>query len=135
MALITWNASYSVKVRKFDDQHQKLVEMLNELHDAMKVGKGKEVMGKVLDKLIQYTATHFADEEKLMQQHSYPDYEQHKKEHNKLVLQVLDVQKQFHGGNAVITSAVMNFLKDWLQKHILGDDAKYGPFLNSKGVV
>jgi hemerythrin len=135
MSLITWNDSYSVKIKQFDDQHKKLVQMVNELHDAMKVGKGKEVLGKVLDSLIQYTGTHFSDEEKLMVQHKFPEYETHKKEHNKLVLQVLDVQKQFHAGSLTITQPVMTFLKDWLQKHIQGEDKKYGIFLNGKGIV
>ena len=134
MALIAWNDSYSVKVKKFDDQHKKLVDMLNELHDAMKVGKGKDVLGKVLDRLIQYTATHFAEEEKVMKQHNFTDYERHKIEHNKLVAQVLDVQKQFNSGNATLTTAVLGFLKDWLQKHIQGEDMKYGVFLNGKGI-
>jgi hemerythrin len=40
MALITWNDGYSVKVKQFDDQHKKLIDMVNELHDAMGIGKG-----------------------------------------------------------------------------------------------
>jgi hemerythrin len=109
--------------------------MINELHDAMKIGKGKDVMEKVLAGLIQYTVTHFANEERLMKQHNYPDYEQHKKEHNLLVMQVNDVQKKYREGNAVITMAVMTFLKEWLQTHIQGTDKSYAPFLNGKGVV
>ena len=135
MPLFNWNDSYSVKVKQFDDQHKKLVEMLNELHDAMMVGKGKDVLGQVLDKLIKYTGTHFSDEEKLMKLHNYPGYENQKKEHNKLVMEVLDVQKQFQSGNLAITQTVMTFLKDWLQKHIKGEDSKYAQFFNSKGIV
>lgn len=135
MALITWNESYSVKVKQFDDQHKKLIDMMNELHDAMKIGKGKDALEKILAKLIQYTVTHFANEERLMKQHNYPNYEQHKKEHNLLTLQVSDVQKQYHEGNAVITMAVMTFLKEWLQTHIQGTDKGYAPFLNGKGVL
>ena len=135
MGLITWSESYSVKVKQFDDQHKKLIDMVNELHDAMMVGKGKDILGKILDGLIKYTGTHFADEERLMKQHGFPEFEIHKKEHNKLVMQVLDIQKQFQNGNAVITQAVMAFLKDWLQKHIKGDDAKYGVYFNAKGIA
>jgi hemerythrin len=135
MALITWNDNYSVKIKQIDDQHKKLINMLNELHDAMKVGKGKEVLEKILAGLIQYTVTHFAEEERLMKLHNYPDYVQHKKEHNLLMIQVNDVQKQYREGNAVLSQAVMTFLKDWLQNHIQGTDKKYAPFLNSKGVA
>jgi hemerythrin len=135
MALITWSDSLSVKVKQFDDQHKKLVDMVNQLFDAMKTGKGNQVMGDILKQLIAYTQTHFAAEERLLKQYGYPDFEAHKKEHNALVIQVLDLQKQFQEGKAVLTQNVMTFLRDWLSKHIQGDDKKYGIFLNGKGVA
>ncbi len=135
MALLTWNETYSVKIKKFDDQHRKLIDLINQLHDAMLVGKGKDVMGSVLNSLVDYTKTHFAAEETLMKLHGYPDYEQHKKEHNVLVMQVLDVQRQLREGKTPITQAIMFFLKEWLQQHIQGNDKKYGPCLNGKGVA
>ncbi|RNC70703.1 MAG: bacteriohemerythrin [Desulfuromonadales bacterium] len=134
MALITWSDGLSVKIKQFDDQHKKLVEMVNQLFDAMKAGKGNQVMGDILKQLIAYTQTHFAAEERLMKQYGYPGFEEHKKEHNTLVLQVLDLQKQFQEGKAVLTQNVMTFLRDWLSKHIQGDDKKYGVYLNAKGV-
>lgn len=135
MALITWSDSLSVKVKQFDDQHKKLVDMANQLFDAMKTGKGSQVMGDILKQLISYTQTHFAAEERLMKQYGYPDFEAHKKEHNALVMQVADLQKQLQEGKAVLTQNVMTFLRDWLTKHIQGDDRKYGIFFNGKGVA
>ena len=135
MALITWSDSLSVKVKQFDDQHKKLVDMVNQLFDAMKTGKGNQVMGDILKQLIAYTQTHFAAEERLLKQYAYPDFEAHKKEHNALVIQVLDLQKQFQEGKPVLTQNIMTFLRDWLSKHIQGDDKKYGVFLNGKGVA
>lgn len=134
MALITWNDSYSVQVKQFDEQHKKLIDMVNELHESMKVGKGKETLEKILKGLVQYTEMHFSSEERMMKQLNYPEYEKHKKEHNQLVLQVMDIQKKYHDGTAVLTQAVMNFLKDWLRNHIQGEDKGYGPFFNSKGM-
>lgn len=135
MALITWSDTLSVKVKQFDDQHKKLVDMVNQLFDAMKTGKGSQVMGDILKQLIAYTQTHFAAEERLLKQYAYPDFEAHKKEHNTLVMQVLDLQKQFQEGKPVLTQNIMTFLRDWLSKHIQGDDKKYGVFLNGKGVM
>jgi hemerythrin len=135
MALMAWSPTFSVKVKQFDDQHIKLVNMVNELHDAMREGKGKEILGKILNDLITYTATHFKDEEKLLAQHSYPELSQHKAIHETLVKQVLELQAKFKSGQAILTLDVMTFLKDWLVKHIQGDDKKYGVYLNGKGVV
>lgn len=134
MALLTWNDSYSVKVKQFDDQHKKLVDMVNNLHEHMKQGKGAEGAKQVLSSLVTYTQTHFADEERLMKQHNYPNFEQHKKEHNQLVMKVSDVKKLIDEGKMLISQELMSFLKDWLVKHIQGEDKKYGPFLNSKGI-
>ncbi len=134
MALMDWNPTLSVKVRKFDDQHKKLVELLNQLHDGMKAGQGNAVLGNVLQSLITYTATHFKDEEQVMQANGYPDLPRHKAEHEKLVKQVLDLQKKFQAGGGVLTLTVLSFLKDWLFTHIQGEDKKYGVFLNAKGI-
>lgn len=134
MSLMQWSPLFSVKIKKFDDQHMKLVDMVNQLHDAMKAGQGNAVLGTVLQSLIAYTATHFKDEEQMMQAHGYPDLARHKAEHEKLVKQVLDLQQKFQSGASVLTMTVMSFLKDWLMTHIQGEDKKYGVFLNGKGI-
>ena len=135
MALMEWSPAFSVKVKKFDDQHKKLVDLVNQLHDAMRSGQGNAMLGVVLQQLITYTSSHFGDEEKLMAAHAYPDLAAHKAEHQKLVAQVLDLQKKFQAGSSMLTLTVMNFLKDWLINHIQGVDKKYSAFLNGKGVV
>jgi hemerythrin len=134
MAIMEWSPAFSVKVKKFDDQHKKLVDLVNQLHDAMKAGQGNVMLGNVLQSLITYTATHFKEEEQVMQANGYPELAQHKAEHEKLVSKVLDLQKQFQAGAGVLTLTVMSFLKDWLISHIQGVDKKYGVFLNAKGI-
>ncbi|MRR34242.1 bacteriohemerythrin [bacterium] len=134
MALLTWNEKLSVQVGQFDREHQELVNLINKLHDAMKAGQGKQVVGDVLKALISYTKNHFAAEERLMKAHGYPAYENHKKEHNQLTLTVLDFQKGYLDGSVPLSQTVMNFLKDWLTGHIQGVDKEYGPFLNGKGI-
>ena len=54
MSLIRWNDNFSVNVTMIDHDHKKLVAMINELTDAMKAGRGKDVLGKILYELIQY---------------------------------------------------------------------------------
>ena len=89
---------------------------------------------KTLSGLINYTATHFNDEERMLTTHAYPGLAAHKAEHAKLVKQVLELQQKFKDGQVMVTHEVMTFLKDWLIKHIQGDDKKYGVYLNSKGI-
>lgn len=134
MALVTWNDNLSVKVTEIDLQHKKLIMMINELSDAMKVGKGKDVLEKIVGSLITYTATHFKTEEKYFALHRYPDAENHMKEHVAFVQKVSDFQDGLQKGKMALTIDVINFLSDWLKKHILGTDKKYSQFFNEKGL-
>ena len=134
MALLAWKDAYSVKIKEVDDQHKKLIDMINELNDAMAQGKAKDALGTILDKLVSYAASHFVLEERLMQTHGYEGYQEHKDKHEKMTAKILDLQRQFKSGQAAMTIEVMNFLKNWLDKHIVGTDMKYSAFLNSKGV-
>ncbi len=134
MAFIPWDEKYSVRIKSIDEQHKKLFGMVNELHEAMLHGKSKEVMGKVLAELVNYTASHFAIEEEYMKKHSFNGYAAHKKEHDDLAKQATDVLNNFTSGKVVLSMAVMDFLKDWLYKHILKTDLLYVDDLIAKGV-
>lgn len=135
MPLMQWNPKLSVGIAQFDQEHQRLVGMVNDLFDAMQAGKGKDALGRILDGLITYTQTHFAHEEQFMAQHGFPGLAEHKAEHVALAAQVAEVQKKYKAGNTgTLSLEVLNFLKNWLLKHIQGTDKNYGPFLNAKGV-
>jgi len=135
MSLIAWNQAFCVKIKKFDDQHKELVRFINQLHDAMKVGKGREVLGEIFQSLANYTITHFRDEELVMRLHKYEGYEEHKKEHGILTAKVNEMLESYSNGNNIISLNVMSFMRNWLIFHILECDKNYGSFLNSMGVV
>jgi hemerythrin len=135
MPLMTWNERLSVGVASLDEDHKKLVAMLNQLFDAINSGHGKEALAKILDDLIAYAKTHFAHEETFFTRTSYPQFAEHKLEHDEFTRQVLEVQqKGKNGATGTLSLELMNFLKNWLVDHIQGSDKKYGPHLNRKGI-
>lgn len=134
MALFVWNNNYSVGIKEIDGQHKVLIDMLNELYDAMQSGKSNDILGAIIYKLVHYTKTHFATEEKYFDKFGYPDTFAHKKEHEKFTQKVLAFKNDFDAGKVAMTVSITSFLKDWLASHIQGVDKKYGPFLNSKGI-
>ncbi len=135
MGLVAWNDSYTVKVRQFDDQHKKLMEIVNKLHDVVRADKGLLIQADVLTSMAAYIQTHFSDEERLMRHHVFPGYVPHKKAHDQMLTQVRNFQRKVETGENTVTHGVMIFLKDWLVQHILEEDAKYGPFMNGKGIA
>jgi hemerythrin-like metal-binding protein len=123
----------STGIGEQDTQHKKLIDLINQLNDAMQAGKGVDVLGKVLSELVNYTVAHFGYEEKLMAQYKYEDTPAHKGEHKKFVDTVGEFKKKFDSGNAVITVEIMNFLRDWLTSHIMKTDKKLGQSLVKLG--
>jgi hemerythrin len=134
MALFNWKEEYSVKIREIDEQHKKLVALINELNDAMGQRQAKAALENILGRLVNYTATHFANEERLLQTNGYPWFPEHKEKHEKMTAKVLALQQEYRQGKMTLSIEVMNFLKNWLDKHILGTDMNYSEFLTSKGV-
>ena len=134
MGAFQWKDSFSVGVEAMDREHKQLVKLVDELDDAMREGKGREIMKKTFDGLVTYAATHFKSEENLMREHGFPGLEQHAEKHDAMTQQVLKLQREVRENRATITVKTMGFLTDWLTMHIQGTDKKYGEFLNSKGI-
>jgi len=133
MALFVWNDSYSVKVNRCDQDHQKLFSILNSLHEAMRVGKGSAIIATVLDELSDYTNVHFQAEEGLLQQSKYPGLRPHQAEHKKFVDRINEFQTDLSAGIGTSIS-VVEFLKDWLATHIKKIDQQYSAHLNAAGI-
>jgi hemerythrin len=134
MALLAWNDRLSVNIREIDGQHKKLVNMVNELHDAMKEGKAETILVQIVGEMKQYAASHFGLEEGYMQTNNYPEFKIHKAEHDKFVAKVVQVEKDCKAGKCAVSMDILNFLSNWLVNHIKGTDKKYSPFLNSCGL-
>jgi hemerythrin len=132
--MIQWDSSLSVGVAEIDLQHQRLVKMINELNDAMRVGKSREILGKIVSGLISYVQIHFTTEEKYFDQFKYPETDRHKQEHTTFSATVDDFAKKFKTGQLGISIELMNFLSDWLGKHIKGSDKKYRTVFNANGL-
>ena len=133
--MFEWKPEYSVGIASIDGQHQNLFRLAEDLYAAMSAGQGKGALSRTLERLVQYTKVHFAQEERLMRLHGYPDFDIHIAEHRALTKQVLDFQADFESGRTFMTIQILNFFKDWLQKHIAASDQKYAPYLKERAVA
>lgn len=129
MSLFEWRSEYSVQHPAIDSQHQQLFRLADDLHGAMTRGAGRQVMGDTLKRLIDYTVTHFRDEEQMMMRSKYPHYVQHKAEHDALTMQVAALKRDFDNGKFTVTVETLQFLKTWLSHHIKQSDHRIAEFL------
>ncbi len=122
-AYISWKEDYEIGIAEVNQQHRRLVALINDLYLAMEVGTTAE-SEMVLQGLIEYTGTHFADEERLQERHGFPELDAHRKLHKELLGEVLDYGKRFQDAEPGVEANLMWFLKDWLLNHIKLQDAK-----------
>ncbi|MEJ8836355.1 bacteriohemerythrin [Ramlibacter sp. AN1133] len=136
MSAFVWEDKYSLQIAEIDRQHQKLFALFNELYDAMQQGQAREVIDKVLTSVVDYTAYHFAFEEKLLKEAGFKEEAAHRAEHGKLAGQAKALAQKLkeRGSDTTVAIATLKFLGDWLARHILVSDKSFAPFLLARGI-
>ena len=120
-----WTDALSVKVREIDDQHRRLVDMVNTLHQSMIDKKGQDAQSAVIHEMVEYAATHFKLEEEYMRKFGYAKTGLHSREHQAFTKKATDLNERSAAAGFILTTEVLGFLKDWLQRHIMGVDRQY----------
>jgi hemerythrin-like metal-binding protein len=139
MGLIPWNDDLAINISEIDEQNKQLVNITNELFDAMMDGRGFDIIDDILNKLIEYTDCHFATEEKYFDQFQFAESEKHKEEHRYYLEQVNELKKALdagkmirEGSDNVLSIDLWKLLESWLNDHLKNSDKKYAPLFFKK---
>jgi hemerythrin-like metal-binding protein len=127
---VVWKESYSVGVSQLDDDHKRLIDLLNRFQVAYRYHTGEEFERKSLEELVEYTKYHFEREEQMMEEAGYPDLAAHKEIHRSMIDKVERFQEEYKKLGHEALDGVATFLSDWLIEHINGTDKQYGPYIN-----
>lgn len=131
---LEWQASYSVGIEAIDNDHKKLLNLINQLQTAAHYQTDPQYEREAFDALVDYTKTHFRREEELMETHGYPSYVAHKGEHTAMIAKVDELMRRYNDNPQDTIEEAVQFLKKWLLNHINGTDQGYSQFLRDKGV-
>jgi hemerythrin len=134
MVPIYWTEEFSVGVRKMDEQHKKLIAMINRLIKEPEADTHSETISDLLSDMINYAREHFRDEEALMSEHGYPYLDRQTEQHTGFIKKTVDFCSATEVGVDIVPQAMLGYLKDWLIHHILEQDMKYKPFFIHRGV-
>lgn len=132
---LTWNPSrHALGIASIDSQHRELIDMVNELVEAVLHACDCELALGYMANIIHFTEEHFIHEEELMRQYDFPGRQAHEVEHKEVLRQaimMMETLKPDDTNRAVLLAA---FLTDCAENHILHDDRALGLYLQKKGL-
>lgn len=131
---IQWDDKYSVHIQVIDDDHKKLIHLINQLQSSIHYYQSKSFDKEALNELIEYTKFHFSREEELMKKNNYPDYDEHVNQHKVMIEKINQMVTKYSQNGEDTIKETVDFLRDWLINHIQKTDQKYVPFFKEKGI-
>lgn len=132
MAYFAWAKDMVIDQGPIDEDHRKLVNLVNTLHDATSQGRGHEVVGKLLGELILDTAEHLRHEEAVMEQAGFPNLDRHKIGHRAFVAELEKLQQRYQQGSISVAAQLSSVLRDWLSLHIRRNDKELHEFMRQQ---
>ena len=137
--MFKWKDKFSVGIEKFDNQHQKLLEIGRELYYAFdNVEEGIDQYDKIIEilkKLHDYTIYHFDSEEEILEKYGYPHLDKHQEAHENFVKKIEEIDlKEIDLNQKEFSMELLNFIATWIENHIMGEDQKYIPYLENKDI-
>lgn len=130
---VAWDDDLSVGIKSIDDDHKKLLTLINNLQTAIYYPTGEAFERQALKELVEYTKYHFEREEKMMLDAGYQDFEPHKRQHQEMIEKVQSYCKRYEKDPEGTIEEMAEFLKGWLVNHIAGTDQKYSDHLIARG--
>ena len=132
MEPIAWSENFSVGVQLFDEQHKRLIMMLNKMIKHPTVPTRSETVSEILTDMTLYSLEHFKAEEDLMIKHGYPQFEQHKSQHQSFRIKVTELCMATTHDIEAVPQVLLEYLGQWWVQHILHEDMDYKQFFEEK---
>ncbi|NPB07657.1 MAG: hemerythrin family protein [Aquificae bacterium] len=133
--IISWSEEMELGIPEIDQQHRKLVNMLNEFYHELEEGHREEAVKHFLKELEDYLRYHFEYEESLLQRVGYPDTANHRRTHEMFKKLYREEVEKFLKGDRKALRELVAFTLSWLYTHIMKTDRKYANYMKEKGLV
>ena len=138
--IVVWGDSYATGIELIDNQHKELVRLTNQLYHACLAGNDiiETAFKTAMTQMVDYVRFHFTAELELLKRINYPNYHEHKKQHDTLVMNILEASKEYNVGKKFVAHSFVRTLKDWVFSHIAFSDKLYSAYVSeqkSKGLL
>jgi len=129
MTLLQWRDEYRIGIAEVDHEHQGLIRLINEVHAALGADRSSARIEEFLGEIYARISAHFALEEKDMRAHHYPEFSQHKADHERLLDDIRDIMDEHSESGVLDDQAFASRLTAWFGDHFKTYDARLHSFL------
>ena len=136
--LVVWDERFVIGVPLIDSQHKELFSLTNELFHACMGEYGslegvlEGVFKETMERMVAYVHFHFGAEQVLLERINYPDYHEHKKQHDTLVMKIVESVKEYSEGKKLVPNQFVRILRDWILGHIALYDKLYASYIDTQ---
>lgn len=127
-SLVEWNSLLAIDHDEIDGEHQAMIDLLNQLHEAVEAEKQTRV-SNLLEQFSCVAMQHFATEERLMREIAYPHLERHKAQHDEFAERAQSLHEQILLGRIVLDEKLTEVIREWMLDHFQGEDRELGQYL------
>lgn len=131
---LEWEGKYSVGVEEIDNQHKKMFAVINELLDSLEASNTREHIENIIKSLVEYKMFHFETEEKYFKEFNYDGAEDHINRHKEFNDKLVFLQQKYPIYEPAFAYELVDFLEDWLIKHLMITDQKYVKCFHEHGL-
>ena len=131
MTLLEWRDEYSTGISGVDYEHQELIALINSIYEMLDNSSDKTSIINCLGDIYGQVSSHFALEERWMEQHNYDDYKSHREDHERLLDDIGDITDDVETSNKLNTEQLREKLNNWFLIHFKTHDARLHKFETS----
>jgi hemerythrin len=124
MVLIEWKDEFCVGIADVDHEHQEIINLINNLHDAMSGENATISVMDFLGEIYSHVSAHFALEEKIMRSHKYDQYTEHKADHERLLDELRDIMDDYEENAYFSDEEFAGQVERWFTDHFKTKDAR-----------
>ncbi len=132
--VLDWSVDHAVGIAQFDAEHQVFFRLVRKLYEAMKNGTNRATVGALLGEIYTYSATHMTHEEEVLERCGFPQLEEHRSEHAQFRARLREYMDQYDRERSPVALSLLQFLQEWLDRHLKQFDSRYAEFLHAKGM-
>lgn len=126
-----WLSQYNTGIKDIDNQHKRLINIINRLEESMIIGQANHQLGESIKFLVQYTRHHFTEEEAFMLLIGYPEINLQKNLHQQFITDIKQILIRIKNKEQIEPKEIVEFLTEWMKNHILVEDLKIGQYVTS----